>query len=433
MDFSTAHQYLLDLTNYEATPAGMAMGRYLDLGRMRHALARLGNPHADLRCAHLAGTKGKGSTAAMIAAIAGAAGRRVGLYTSPHLVHVCERFRLNGTPMSEEEFAAGVRQLQPLIEAMRATPDGPPTYFEALTLLAFDWFSLEEAELVVLETGLGGRLDATNVVTPLVTALTTIAYDHQAELGETLTAIAGEKAGILKAQVPVVSAPQLPEAAALIARLAGWFESPLYRVGEELSVEGYDPFTITGRLAVYDDLTTPLLGAHQRINAAVAVGVAECLREAGEPITPAAIREGLAAVEWPGRLQILQEQPLLLLDGAHDPASMTALLAALDVHYPDRPRRFVLGFSREKAWEEMLAQLAPTATECLLTAAPSPRAVAPEELAHAAEALGVPSTVRPDVPAALEDVLARADPDDLICVTGSLFVVGEALKWWAGR
>jgi len=433
--FREATDYLFGLVDYERAPAGVAAGCYLNLDRMRDALARAGNPHAGLRCVHIAGTKGKGSTAAMVAAIARAAGRRVGLFTSPHLITFRERIRIDDALIPEAAFTALVEELRAVIEPMRTSADGAPTFFEACTLLAFCWFARQQVELAVLETGMGGRLDATNVVTPLVTGLTTIALDHQTELGDTLVLIAAEKAGIIKPGVPVVSAPQEPDAAEVIACVAATHGSPHYRVGAEIrllpATSGAWDFTVAGRLDRYVDLFCPLLGAHQQRNAAVAIGLAECLREAGEPITPAAIRAGIAGVTWPGRLQTLRERPLLLVDGAHDPASIAALLAALDRHYPGRPRIFILGFSREKDWPQMLRQLAPTTRACLLTAAATSRATAPSLLAAEAQALGIPHTLAPDVAAAIAQALTHAGPDDLICVTGSLYAVGDALKWAA--
>ncbi len=437
MTFSDAMAYLFGLVDYEKTPAQTAMTAYLNLDRMRDALARAGNPQAGLRCVHLAGTKGKGSTAVMIAAILRAAGRRVGLYTKPHLVDFRERIRIDDALIGEADFAAIMTELRPLIEAMRPLPNGAPTFFEVCVLIAFLWFARQQTDIVVLETGMGGRLDATNVVQPLATAITTIALDHTVELGDTVALIAAEKAGIIKSGAPVVSAPQTPDAAAVLAQVADARGCSLYRVGAEIRVEpgaqvtpGGQRFSITGRLDRYTDLDCPLLGAHQLVNAAVAVGLAECLREVSEPITADAIRAGLAGVCWPGRLQVLRAEPLLLLDGAHDPAAVDALTAALDRHFPGRPRVFVLGFAREKDWQRMLAQLAPHAARFVLTAAATPRAVPPDELLAAARALGVPCTTAPNVATALRHALAAVAPTELLCLTGSLYAVGDALKWW---
>jgi dihydrofolate synthase/folylpolyglutamate synthase len=409
----------------------------LNLNRMRAVLARAGDPHLGLRCVHIAGTKGKGSTAAMTASILRASGRRVGLFTSPHLVDFRERIRIDDTLIPAETIAALVDELRPHIEAMRNEPDGPPTFFEAIALIAFLWFAQEGVDIAVLETGMGGRLDATNVVEPLAAGITTLAMDHMTELGDTLAAIAGEKAGIIKPGRPVVSAPQAPEAATVIAHVAAEHGSPLIRVGDEIRIEpsslipaSGQRFTVIGRGGRYADLACPLLGAHQQINAAVAIGLAECLAERGEPITAATIRAGIAGVVWPGRLQVLRERPLLLLDGAHDPASIDALLAALADHFPGRPVRFVVGFARDKDWPQMLRQLAPHAAELVLTASTNPRAVAPADLATKAIPLNVRLSVIADLPAALDDTLAHAAPEEVVCVTGSLYVVGEALQWW---
>ena len=438
MTFSEAKDYLYGLVDYERTPAQVATAAYLNLDRMRELLARAGDPHCGMRCVHIAGTKGKGSTAAMTARILRAAGRRVGLYISPHLVDFRERMRIDDELIGEEEFARLMTEACPSVEAMRAEGK-TPTFFEVLTLVALRWFRRQAVDIAVLETGMGGRLDATNVVEPLTAAITTLALDHTVELGDTLALIAGEKAGIIKPGVPVVSAPQAPEAAEVIARTAAELGSPLYRIGEEIRIlpgaeflHNRQRFTVAGRLETYD-LECPLLGEHQQINAALVVGLVECLREAGEPVTADAIREGIARVEWPGRLQVLQERPLVLLDGAHDPAAVTALLVALDRYFAGRPRTYLLSFLREKDWRMMLRQLAPGARRFILTASANPRAVSPEELAAEAASLGVPSTTAPDIPAALHAALVDTPDDEMIVITGSLYAVGEVLKWWRDR
>ncbi|OPZ82838.1 MAG: Folylpolyglutamate synthase [bacterium ADurb.Bin429] len=376
----------------------------------------------------------------MLASILRAGGRRVGLFTSPHLMDFRERIRVDDTLIPAETMATLIEEIQPIIEVMRETPDGPPTFFEAIALIAFLWFAREHPDLVVLETGMGGRLDATNVVEPLAVGITTIAFDHTVELGDTLAAIAGEKAGIIKPGRPAVSAPQVPEAADVIARVAAEQASPLIRVGEEICIEPRtvhssvgQRFTVIGRRGRYADLACPLLGAHQQINAAAAIGLAECLAEQDEPITPAAIRAGIANVAWPGRMQVLAERPLLILDGAHDPASVEALLAALDHHFPGRRRRFIVGFGRDKDWQAMLRQLAPHAGELILTASCNPRAVSPDVLAEEAIPLNIRLSIFAELPAALDDTLTHAESDELVCVTGSLYMVGEALRWWGGR
>lgn len=438
--FAEATDYLAELVDYEKRPAQTSTARFLNLDRMYAALDRVGNPHRQLRSVHIAGTKGKGSTAAMVAAILQAGGLRTALFAKPHLVTIRERLRIDGVLIREDEFAALVDEIRPVVEAMRNSPDGVPTFFEAHTLMAMLWFARQQVDIAVFETGLGGRLDATNVLLPLVTAITTLALDHTQELGETLVEIAGEKAGIIKPGVPVVSAPQVPEAAVVVAVAAGERGCRLLRVGEEIQVNPSpllsptrQRFSITGVHGNYLDLACPLLGEHQQLNAAVAVGIVECLQAAGVPVPSAAIRSGLATVDWPGRLQVMRERPLLLLDGAHDPAAVDALLAALDRHFPGRARHFLLGFASDKDWVEMLRQLAPSAATLTFTAAGTARAVRPETLAEQARIFDVPVTVAPDIVSALEPLLARVDPADLVCVTGSLYLVGDALKWWQQR
>lgn len=436
MNYQAATDYLHSLMNLERGSAGIAISRYLNLDRMHAAMAQLGNPHSGLRVAHIAGTKGKGSTATMLAAIGRGAGLRVGLYTSPHLITLRERIRIDDQFISEATFAACMADLVPVAENMRDTPNGPPTYFETLTLLAFLYYARESVDIAVMETGMGGRLDATNICTPCVTGITTIALDHTAELGDTLMAIAGEKAGILKPGVPVVCAPQQPEVATVISRMAAERGCPHYRIGTEIIVTpgtvtpDSQVCTVSGRLGTYP-IDLPLRGAHQQRNAAVAVGMAECLLEAGVPITAAAISAGLANVEWPGRLQLLSRHPLLLVDGAHDPAAVEVLLAALDAHFPARPRHFVLGFMADKDWRTMLRHFATQAASLIITTADSPRAVPPEIIAAEAASLGIPHCMAHDVPTALQMASHIGAEDACLCVTGSLYVVGEALAYCA--
>lgn len=436
MNFTDATDYLYGLINYERTPAQAAMSRYLNLERMVAGLVRLGDPHLKTSFVHIAGTKGKGSTAAMTASVLGTAGLRCGLYTSPHLVTFRERMQINGTMISEDEFAALLSEVRALAADMAEGPHGLPTFFETLTLIAFCWFAQQQVDIAVLETGMGGRLDATNVVTPLATAITTIALDHTTELGDTLALIAGEKTGIIKPGVPVVSAVQQPGAAQVIRTRAVELNSPLVRVGEEIIFTpgcfhgNRQQFNVTGRLREYNDLQIPLLGEHQILNATVAVALLECVAEAWPEQSTAilnTIPAGLAQVKWPGRMQVIAEEPLTLIDGAHDPAAIEALLAGLKRHFPRYKRRYVLGFMADKDWPQMLALLAPTAVEFIVAAIDNPRTATPAEIAKVAGGLGVPIIIAASISAALKLAEMRAKEGELICLTGSLYAVGQVV------
>jgi dihydrofolate synthase/folylpolyglutamate synthase len=437
MDYADAVGYLESLVDYERTPAAAAAARSFNLERMRRLLARAGDPHRELRCLHIAGTKGKGSTAAMVASVLGAAGCRVGLYTSPHLLSFRERIRVNGRMAPEEAVARWTGRAKPWIESLRRAEGGPPSFFEAYTLLAFLHFREEAVQVAVLETGLGGRLDATNVVTPLACAITRIARDHTLELGETLAQIAGEKAGIVKPAVPVVCAPQAPEALAVIRQVCAEKGAPLYLAGEpggpRAVLERARPegqlCRIEGLRRSYRGLTLPLLGEHQLWNAAVAVALAELGGGAGFDVSEQAVREGLASVRWPGRFQVIPGSPPIVLDGAHDEASARALAATLSAHFPGGRHVFLLGLSRDKEAEAIGRELAPLCRLALLTAAATPRALSALELRARVAPLFERCEAADSVQAGLalgKQEAARAGA--ALVVTGSLYLVGEAMQ-----
>jgi dihydrofolate synthase/folylpolyglutamate synthase len=382
-------------------------GIKLGLETIERLLAALGcRPAA--RIIHVAGTNGKGSVCAMLAAICDAQGYRTGLFTSPHLVTFCERIRIDGHPIPEAAAAAGLSRLRTLTDGW--TPS--PTFFEYTTALALDWFAQVHAEVVVLETGLGGRLDATNAVTPAVSVLTAIDFDHTAWLGDTLAAIAGEKAGIIKPGVPVVSAPQEPEAAEVIARAAAAAGAPLHVVGAP----------------VPDSYTVGLAGSHQRLNAALALAA---LDAAGIAADEKACHAGLARVDWPGRFQRV-ENGRIILDGAHNPAAARRLAHTWHEEYGDRHRATViLGILRDKDAAGICRALEPLAARCVAVPVRNPRTLA------AAEVSALLGQAAPAVPCALAldfaDALAQARlTSEPILVTGSLFLVGEALAALSG-
>jgi len=436
MTYQAAVAYLESLIDYERTPAGAAAARLWNLDRIRSMLRELGDPHLGLRSVHIAGTKGKGSTAAMTASILSAAGLKAGLYTSPHLISFRERIRVNGELIGEGEVVSLVERVFPAIEALRGSELGPPSFFEAYTLLAFLHFAARGADIAVLETGLGGRLDATNTVSPLACAITRIDYDHMQELGESLQEIATEKAGIIKPGVPVVSSPQLPEALEVLQDTCLERGAQLVLVGQpggpEVSVSRADhrrqAFTIRTQQHLYADLECPLLGPHQAENAAVAVGLIECLAPHGIQVPEEAIREGITSVRWPGRFEIVASRPYVILDGAHDAAGAAALAKTLETLFPGYRIILVLGVHRDKDADAIAARLCPLADRVITTACASPRAIDANELQRTVYRHCRHTAAYAPVSLALQEALDQSRPTDAIVVTGSLYVVGEAMK-----
>jgi dihydrofolate synthase/folylpolyglutamate synthase len=418
-----------------------------NLARERTLLAALGDPHLGDGITHVAGSKGKGSTAAMIAAILDAAGVRAGLYTQPDLHTFRERVRVGSALVSEREVAEYVAELQAAVAAV-GDRLGPFITYELGTALAFLHFRRAGVRHAVIEVGLGGRLDATNVVRPLVTVITSISYEHVEVLGHTLAAIAREKAGIVKPGAPLVCSARSAEALAVIERICAERGAPLVRVGPAgapgLAVT-FRPLRHTARaqwLEVrtpareYRDLEFALLGAHQLENAAAAAAAGDALARLGLPVDEAAVRTGLRGVRWPARLQVAGERPWLVVDGAHNADSVEKLLAALDRHLPHRRLLLVLGLLSDKDVEGIAAALAAARVDRVIaTAARSARAMPPERIAAAlsAAAPDLAVYVEPEVGAALAAAVAAAAPDDLVCVAGSLYVAGEALRWFAAH
>jgi len=434
MTYPDAIAYLESLIDYERTPAGAAAARLWNLDRIRQLLHAVGDPHLGQRYLHIAGTKGKGSTAAMAASILSAAGYRTGLYTSPHLVSFRERIRLDGALIGEEDVAALTEEVRPAIEALRPSSFGPPSFFEAYTLLACLYFRRQGAEVAVMETGLGGRLDATNALLPQVCAITRLGYDHMLELGDTLEQIAREKAGIIKPGVPVISAPQALPARAVLEEICRERGARLLMVGEDgpqAEVHGFDErgmrMTIRGLHDTYE-VTSPLVGEHQAENAAVAVGLIDLLSEAGLPVPAEAIVRGFASVRWPGRLQVVRHHPTLVLDGAHDEAAAAVLAAALRSLYPDRRLVLVLGVGKDKDAAAIASYLCPLADRVIATAGATPRALDAEELHRAIFPYCRHVSAYTPVSLALQEALDAARRDDVIVVTGSLYVVGDAMR-----
>lgn len=433
MNYRQAIDYLLSLVDHERqAPALPRQKRIYDLGRMTALLEILGQPHLAVPTIHIAGTKGKGSTAAMVDAVLTAAGYRAGFYSSPHLHTFRERIRRDTQPVGEAEFAGLVAAVKPAAQWLAANSDlGPPSLFEFMTAMAFHCFAQERVDFQTIEVGLGGRLDATNVVAPAVCAITSVSLDHIAILGDTVGAIAADKAGIIKAGVPVVSAPQVPEVLTPIAAAAQEKQAPLIRVGRDVTWRGgrsdWDgqELTVQGRLDSYN-LHIPLLGPHQRENAAVAVAALETLREQGHSIPERAIVAGMAAVQWPGRLEVLARQPTVVADGAHNVYSVAALLAALPQCFDYRRLILIAGFSRDKSVAGMVELLAGAQPQVIAARSRHPRSVPPADIADLFRRNGVdPAAERDTVAAALALARELTGPEDLILAAGSLFVAAE--------
>jgi dihydrofolate synthase / folylpolyglutamate synthase len=388
----------------------------LGLERIERLLERLGRPERSYPCLHVAGTNGKGSTCAMAAAGLRAAGLRVGLYTSPHLIRFEERIAIDGAPIGGDELAR-------CADAVREAASGIPlTYFEAGTALALLHFR-GRVDAAVLETGLGGRLDATNVAMPAACAITALGLDHTEILGPTLADIAREKAGILKAGVPCAAAAQVSEAQAVL-------EARARQIGAELWIEGRDFAFEAGRYRGQSwDLPSVelgLRGPHQRHNAAVALALLE-LASRKVPVTPNAARLGMREARWPGRLEVLEHRGrTIVLDGAHNPDGAKALAEALRVEWPGRPVRLVFGVLAEKDATAMIEALFPAARSVTLAAPRTPRARSVEELLPLARRYCPEVATSASVGEAIDEALAAALPSDLVVVCGSLYVIGEA-------
>jgi dihydrofolate synthase/folylpolyglutamate synthase len=430
--------------DYDRVAAGSYGRREFRLDRMRDLLTRLDAPDRSYPIVHVAGTKGKGSTAAMIAAVLTAAGYRTGLYSSPHLERIEERVAIDGCACSPGELVELVERVRPSVEAMDAGAEqggGRPTYFEITTAMALTQFARRRVDAAVVEVGMGGRLDSTNVCRPVVSVITTISFDHMKQLGNTLAAIAGEKAGIIKSGVPVVSGVRDAEPREVIAAVARERGARLVQLGEDFDCSYQPPHDVQaadwhGRMDFvangntvgpgYRDIELGLLGRHQAINAAVAVAVIEQLRGMDWTISESAVRQGLATVRWPARIEVVARRPTVIVDAAHNAASISSLLTTLDESFRARRRWLVFATTQEKPVREMLAQLLPRFDGVVLTRyLNNPRYVPVEELAALAqaEAASVDCCATPEE--AWQRVKKLASADDLICVTGSFFLAAE--------
>jgi dihydrofolate synthase/folylpolyglutamate synthase len=422
----------------------------LKLDRMRALLERLGNPHRELRVVHVAGSKGKGSTAAMLETVLRQAGYRTGLFTSPHLCRVEERIQIDGVPIAPAELTALMEKIAgevAALDARRKAGAQGVTFFEVATALGFLAFLRRHVDVAVVEVGLGGRFDSTNVCEPMLAIITSISFDHIQQLGNTLARIAGEKAGIVKPSRPTLSGARAPEARAVIEETCRLRRSPLAQLDRDLHYV-YEPGCVTAESCVrprvqvttaqqsWPALPLGLLGEHQAANAVLVVAAVEQLREQGLQISDGAVAAGLLGVHWPARLEVARRRPLVLLDCAHNGASAEALVATLQASFPAHglaqgpgaaQRWLIFAASHDKDLAAMLEIFGPQFNHIVFTRFQSnPRAAAPERLAELLrQGSSRQPTQCPDPGAAWQLVLSQAQPHDLVCITGSVFLAGE--------
>lgn len=416
------------------------LGSRPGLDRIRRLLAALGDPHLGLPVLHVGGTSGKGSTATIAARIVQEAGYRVGLHVKPHLESVEERIVVNDLPISSDLLASRLRGIAPVARVVS------PSWFELTVAVALQHFRLAEVDLAVVEVGLGGTYDGTNVVEPLVATLTNVGLDHVEVLGDTVEKIATDKAGILKPGILAVSGMIQPGPAAIVAERCRLNNVSLWQSGEHFEYQirslgsSGGRFDLTLPTAVFRDLEIGLLGAHQVANAVIAVASVVRLRERGYLISDDAIRRGLAEVRVPGRLEVMHDEPVLVLDGAHNPDKMGALAQALEDLYPWRRRIGVVAFKRGHDVPSTISRIVrtfdsvvATSFEAITDFGPG-QAVPPPEIARAfAEAGAGDVSIEPDPVQAVQRALARAEPSDVVCVTGSLYLVGRIRHWARGQ
>lgn len=434
--FRAAVAFLNAHSNYETMLRVGYNHTNFNLSRMLRILSGLGNPHKKLRCLHIAGTKGKGSTAHMLAAMLQNCGQKVGLYTSPHVMDIRERIRINHVLISEAEFARLIARISPVIR--RHAKDGP-TFFEIMTAAAFVHFVDKKVDLAVIETGLGGRLDSTNVIRPEVCGITNISLDHMAQLGSSLEAIAEEKAGIFKPGVPVISAPQTPAVKRVLRDHARKVGCDLSFVGDDLEFSyRFECSRATGphmrvcmstRTSRFDHVRVPLLGEHQAYNCGVALGMIDALRGKGADYPEQRAVDGLAHVHIEGRLEVIRDNPRTVVDAAHNAASVAALMRAIGQNITYDSMVVIFGCALDKDIDGMLSQLELGADKVIFTSIGTARSADPRELLlRFAERSSKMAQVEPNLMDAYRTALHCVGRDDLICITGSFYLVGQAKR-----
>jgi dihydrofolate synthase/folylpolyglutamate synthase len=439
-----------DMRHYQSSLAYLfglqRFGIKLGLANITALLRHLGNPHAGLRAVHIAGSNGKGSTAAFLTSILRQAGYRVGLYTSPHLIDFAERIQVNGVPISEDRVVRLTDRIREVVGDMEKSGELWPdssisslpadfdpkkatlTFFEFTTAMAFVHFREERVDLAVLETGMGGRLDATNVIDPLLALISPISLEHQQYLGKTLLQVAGEKAGIIKPGRPLFTTARQPRVVALLQEKCREVQAPFYAHGRDFRGRKTGPrlMDFRGRHNRWKGLRLGLAGSHQVLNASLSLAAAEMLLEMGFPLKEEHLRNGLAETKWPGRLERVGGSPPILLDGAHNPGGTRVLKQALEEEFPRRRLILVLGIMADKEIPKMMPNLVPLADLLILTRPHMERAASLELLRKHVSPWEKPTLEIADVGGALEKAMGEAGREDLVVVTGSLYTVGEA-------
>ena len=441
MNYESSVRYLLSLGRELAAPTQAAAAKF-DLENITILAERLGRPDRAYPSVHIAGTNGKGSTAAFLESILRHAGFRTGLNTSPHLEKINERIRINGEEINDEAFAETFTRIQLLIEELLAAAKlrAHPTYFECVTAMAFEYFARERVEFGVFEVGLGGRLDATNILSPVVSIITRLDFDHENFLGHSLKEIAAEKAGILKPGVPLVLAEQPLEAREVILARATELDSPVTEPAKAFRVdrESMEDGSVRARIREAEsgkvfDIVPSLPGRFQLQNALNAVAAARLLQNRGFRIPDEALTNGIANTIWPGRLEKLQSAPDVYLDGAHNPGAARELAHFLEQNFRNRKLWLLYAALRDKAVDEVAGLLFPRAAEVIFTAPRTVRAVSAAQLAEITGHHAAHYSVIPDAECAFEHALAHAAPEDTIFVTGSLYLVGQLRHYWKQR
>ena len=436
LNYESALAYIDTFINFEKSPDFSRQTRLYNLDRISRLLDLLGNPHRNCKVIHVAGSKGKGSTSAIIASILTHAGYKTGLFTSPHLVTPRERCCINARLISEAEFADFVNLLKPSIEIVAGLKTlGSISFFEIYTALAFCYFADNVVDFAVVEVGLGGRLDATNIVQPFVTVITPISLEHTAILGDTFEAIAREKAEIIKPNRPLVLAPQPPQAQSVFETVASDRHVPIDQVGQGIDLKRRDwnisgqAFDLKTQTESYPNLFLPLLGEHQAVNAATAIACVERIKHAGYSIPKTSIYDGMKGVRVCGRIQVVSEAPFILLDGAHSPTSAKVLCKT--IHEVFRYERLILvvGLMQDKALRGIGQILCSIADMIITTQAfDNPRVIPAAEIAKTWLDLNPSIRSVKDVGESIQLARSAATPLDLICITGSIYLVGAAMK-----